>query len=38
MEALFNNYKSYLMKSKVFINKKGLIDWDNITKLLEISK
>lgn len=38
MQALFTSYKEYLLQTKVFINNEGMIEWQNILKLLEICK
>lgn len=38
MEKLFESYKTYLLKSRCFINNHGIIDWPSVKKLLLIAK
>lgn len=38
MDALFNQYKKYLMEHEQFINDSGTIDWKNVSKLLKLAR
>ena len=38
MDALFNQYKKYLLEHQQFINIDGDIDWKNVSRLLKLAR
>lgn len=38
MDALLDSYRKYLKENKTFINRRGDIDWQKITALLQVAR
>lgn len=38
LDALFKQYRQYLLEHEDYINNDGNIDWANVSKLLKLAK